>query len=178
MDISSVVKIILPGMFSFLVGIGITPFLSRWMYKNKMWKRTSREHNNTDEVSVAYGEIHNDEAEMKTPRIGGVVVWGAVLITVLFFWFLHFFTGSDATGKFEFVSRSQTWLPLVALVVGALVGLVDDLLQITKVVKKMPHGFSRKTVCCHCWFYFAAFCTLVLFKTWGLKSAYSIGGVY
>src|SRR5690606_33532889 len=32
----------------------------------------------------------------------------------------------------EFVNREQTWLPLVALMVGAVVGLFDDVLEVTR----------------------------------------------
>ena len=85
--------------------------------------------------------LHNDEAR-KTPRMGGIVVWGSVLITTLIFWLLAAFFPTFVTEKLSFLSRNQTWLPLFSLLAAALVGLVDDLLQVQEHGEGVGGGLS------------------------------------
>ncbi len=63
--------------------------------------------------------------------MGGIVVWAATLITALVFMALATAFGEPFL-SLDFVNRGQTWLPLFALIVGALVGLLDDILEVTK----------------------------------------------
>ena len=94
-----------------------------------MWKKSSRL-NNTDGVSKDFANVHNVEAELSTPRIGGVIIWVSVLLSVLIIYLLSVFFPSDLTEKLNFFSRSQTYVPLGALVLASLIGLADDLMQI------------------------------------------------
>ena len=92
-----------------------------------MWKRSSRVESNTSE---AFAHIHNSSAELSTPRIGGVIIWISVLLTVVIIYFLSQIFPTDLTTKLNFFSRSQTLVPLGVLVLAAFIGLADDLLQI------------------------------------------------
>ena len=105
----------------------MTPFVSGYLYRNKMWKKTSVAHTIDGKKATISSKLHNDE-ERKTPRMGGIVVWGSVLITVLILWLLSFVFPNESTGKLNLLSRNQTWLPLFTLIAGALCGLVDDYL--------------------------------------------------
>ena len=68
--------------------------------------------------------------------MGGVIIWLTVVIMTLFFWYLS--KSIDGFwSKVNFFSRGQTWLPLGALIVAALFGLLDDLLG---VLRKGPRG--------------------------------------
>jgi len=61
--------------------------------------------------------------------MGGIVIWASVILTIVTLWaFQHIFAGHLILGTLNFLSRSQTWLPLGALIIGALVGFVDDFL--------------------------------------------------
>jgi phospho-N-acetylmuramoyl-pentapeptide-transferase len=63
--------------------------------------------------------------------MGGVLIWVSVFLTALILLSLgNMFDG--LYGSLNFISRSQTWLPLMALLVGALVGGADDILEITR----------------------------------------------
>src|SRR3989344_3134059 len=122
-----VVKILLPTATAFFVGIAITPFLTDFLYHHKMWKKSSVRLTMDGKEATISGKLHNDE-ERKTPRMGGVVIWGSVSITIfLFFLFASIFPDSIFS-KLSFLSREQTWLPLFALVAGGLFGLIDDYL--------------------------------------------------
>jgi len=122
-----IIKIIFPTVLTFLLGISITPLFTKYFYQYKMWKKLPR----TDaQTSEAFNDIHNTEHEIHTPRIGGVIIWVAVLFTVGVIYFLSLVFPSDLTQKLNFFSRSQTLVPLGAFFFAAFIGLVDDLIQI------------------------------------------------
>lgn len=122
-----VIKILIPAALAFAVGIFITPIITNFLYKHKMWKKTSVVHTIDGKAATISRQLHNDE-ERKTPRMGGIVVWGSVIITVIILWLLSLLFPNATTGKLNFFSRNQTWLPIFTLIAGALCGLVDDYL--------------------------------------------------
>lgn len=122
-----ILKIIFPTVLTFFIGIFITPFFSRYFYKYKMWKSSSRINADT---SDAFKNIHNTEHELSTPRVGGVIIWVSVLLAVCVIYSLSIIFPSDITHKLNLFSRSQTVVPLAAFFLAAFIGLADDLLHI------------------------------------------------
>lgn len=129
-----ILKIIAPTVLTFFIGIFITPFFTRYFYKYKMWKKSPRTEADT---SDAFNKIHNTEHELNTPRIGGVIIWVSVLLTVAIIFFLSKLFPSGLFGgersifdQINFFSRSQTVVPLAAFFFAAMVGLADDLFHI------------------------------------------------
>ncbi len=122
-----IIKIIIPTVLTFFLGVSITPLFTRYFYRYKMWKKSSRAEANTSEV---FNNIHNTAHELSTPRVGGVIIWVSVLFTVCVIYFLSFLFPSDVTEKLNFFSRSQTLVPLGTFFFAAFVGLADDLLHI------------------------------------------------
>ena len=120
-------KIILPAIISFIIGILITPIATHYFYKYKMWRRVSR---NQNVPTGEFSKIHNEKEELSTPRTGGVIIWVSVLLTIFIIWLIDFFIQNDLTTKLYFISRNQTILPFFALIFASLIGLSDDLLQI------------------------------------------------
>ncbi|MFZ2205482.1 MAG: phospho-N-acetylmuramoyl-pentapeptide-transferase [Minisyncoccia bacterium] len=123
----NLVKIFLPTALSFFLGILITPIATHFFYKYKMWKRYSRE---LDITNSDFKKIHNEDNELKTPRVGGIVIWVSVLIVTLSFYLISIIFPSDNMIKLNFLSRNQTLIPLLTLFLGSLIGLIDDLIQI------------------------------------------------
>jgi len=121
----NIIKVILPSVVAFIVGILFTPILTHFLYKYKMWKKTSVKITLDGKEATISSKLHNDE-ERKTPRMGGVVIWMSVLITI--FLFLLLSSIFPEFSKLNFLSRNQTWLPLFTLIAGALGGLADDYL--------------------------------------------------
>ena len=72
-----------------------------------------------------------------TPTMGGVVVWVTVLAIALIFSGLSVFLPETFFASLNFLTRSQTWLPLGALVASAFVGLLDDYFNAKRIG---PHG--------------------------------------
>ncbi len=140
-------KIFIPTLTSFLIGILITPFFSHIFYKYKMWKRSSRiDADNTGKfggMGEKFKEIYN-EREVNTPRIGGIIVWFSVTLTVLFGFLFDLFDHNHLGHYFNIITRNQTLIPFVSLLLGASLGLVDDLLQIFGNKKSLIIGIPRK----------------------------------
>lgn len=123
----NLVKIFLPMTVTFFAGLFITPIATHFFYKYKMWKKHSR----NDEIpSMDFRRIHNEKEELNTPRVGGIIIWFAVLlVTTIFSSFFNMFP-SETTEKINFLSRNQTIIPFFTLLIGSLLGLWDDLIQI------------------------------------------------
>jgi len=62
--------------------------------------------------------------------MGGILIWLTVLIFALVFYYLGKFLPWEIFGRLNFLSRSQTILPLGVLVATALIGLIDDWLDV------------------------------------------------
>lgn len=126
---SDTVRILVPAAATFIVGMALTPILTHYLYKYKAWKKQPGK-NGWDGVAAAeFNRIH-EENEVRAPRMGGIVVWGSVCITILGFALLAWITELQAAESFNFLSRSQTWVPLAALLIGALAGFIDDLMVV------------------------------------------------
>jgi phospho-N-acetylmuramoyl-pentapeptide-transferase len=125
---SGVMEIFLPATIAFLIGVGMTPFLTHWLYARKLWKPTAGKIALDGTPASEFNRLH-ETREVGTPRFGGIVVWGSVVLTAALLQILWvFFPSSFET--FAFISRNQTWVPLAALLAGALVGLLDDLYEV------------------------------------------------
>lgn len=142
--ITNVIKVLIPSALAFIVGIAITPVVTGFLYKHQMWKKKSVMQTMDGLAAPISQQLHNDE-ERRTPRMGGIVVWGSVLLTVGMLWILSLIFPGDSTGKLNFLSRNQTWLPLFVLVAGALCGLVDDYLVCRDQGTYKGGGLSLKT---------------------------------
>lgn len=128
--LSPIAQILIPGATAFCLGMLATPILTHYLYFYKAWKKTPGKRAFDGSVANEFNRLHNDN-EVRAPRMGGIVVWGSVLLTILGIALFAKVVPLRALLELDFLSRSQTWLPLAALMVGALTGLIDDLLVIT-----------------------------------------------
>lgn len=139
-----VVRIVGIAMLTFLVAFGLTPILTHFLYKYKFGKSIR----NTGKTPI-YSKLHAEKEG--TPVGGGIVIWGSVTLLAIGFWFLSKIIPSDITRNLNFLSRGQTLLPLGALFGSAMVGLVDDYLNVRKIGPsggglKMRHRLILYTV--------------------------------
>ncbi|MEK7646949.1 MAG: hypothetical protein AAB378_01070 [Patescibacteria group bacterium] len=143
--ILNVLKIFGLAAFAFFTGIFLTPILTHYLYKYKMWRKSVRTHAPDGTLTPIFSKLH-EAKEVGVPRLGGILVWGVALIVISIFWLLAYAFSGDLTQKLNFLSRSQTWLPLFTLLAGALVGLADDVMQIIGRGKYVAGGmrFSRR----------------------------------
>lgn len=123
----NVIKVFGLGIVSFLIAFLITPCLTNFLYKHKLWSKEEKEKSIDGKDLKVIKQYHQGEAT-SVPRFGGILIWAVPLLVVVLF-FLLSQTGVPLLKKVNFLSREQTWLPLFALVTAALLGLVDDYLQ-------------------------------------------------
>ena len=139
--ILDIAKVFIPALASFAIGIIITPFLTHYLYKWKAWKKKAGKIDLSGASTTIFNELHKHK-EISTPRMGGIVVWGSVAVTTLGLYLLSHITNVDLFNKLDFLSRTQTWLPFFALLVGAVVGLLDDILEIRATPDQVSKGLS------------------------------------
>ncbi len=127
-------KVLFPALVSFIIGVVIAPTVVRRLEYYKVWKKKSVAKTIDGKEATITASLHNDE-ERHLLSMGGIVVWASVFATALLFWLVSKFYPTSITEKLDFISRKQTWLPLMGMLVGALVGGIDDLL-VSNVLKR------------------------------------------
>ena len=127
--ILNVYKILGLGGFAFFLGILLTPLLSHYLYKYKMWRKDARSVAPDGAPTPIFNQLHK-ERETKAPRMGGILVWATTIILAIIFWALAKIFPDELFYKLNFLSREQTWVPLGILFAGAMVGLLDDLMLV------------------------------------------------
>ncbi|MFH1597645.1 MAG: phospho-N-acetylmuramoyl-pentapeptide-transferase [Patescibacteria group bacterium] len=121
-----IIKIFLMTALSFVLAISWTPLLSHFLYKYKMGK-TIRD----IKSAPIFSKLHRKKSG--TPTMGGMLIWVTTLLLAALFWILARATDVELFDKLNFLTRPQTLLPLGALVVSAIIGLVDDYFNTRKI---------------------------------------------
>jgi len=118
-----IIKILLLSASAFIFAILWTPLLTHYLYKYKMGKQIR-----ANGSTPVYTKLHAHKSG--TPTMGGILIWLTVLIFALVFFYLPKIFPLEIFERLNFLSRSQTLLPLGALVATALIGLFDDWLDV------------------------------------------------
>lgn len=95
----------------FCAAMLLTPIYTFFAYKYKWWK-LKRTHSTTGELLQVVAQLSTRKRNVPT-MAGLIVIISVAIITLLFN-----------------LDRTQTWLPLAALLGGALVGLIDDIINV------------------------------------------------
>jgi len=133
-----IIKIFFLTTISFLLTLIWTPLLTHFLYKYRLGKGIR-----DAEQAPVFASMHQKKAG--TPTMGGILIWGTTLFLILFFSVgSKFFNG--IFDQLNFLSRKETLLPLGALIVSAVVGMVDDLFDVWRIGKgggglRMRHRF-------------------------------------
>ena len=130
---SDIIKVFIPATASFVVGILFAPLLVHYLYTYKIWKKTAGKTALDGTPAVEFERLRatvHTGTETKTPRMGGILIWFSAAFVTLLAWIMARFVPLPLTEKLDFLSRSQTWIPLLTLLAGALMGFVNDLLDI------------------------------------------------
>ena len=161
--IIDVVKVFIPSTLAFIIGMALSFVVSHYLYKYKLWKKKAGKVDAQGNATVVFNELHK-EKETGTPRMGGIIIWLSTFITIVLIWCVAEIFPTDITEKLNLLSRDQTWIPLLALMLGALVGLIDDFFEIKGVTgSHLAGGLSLKkrlfvvtliALLCGLWFYF------------------------
>jgi len=136
-----VIRLLILSAISAVLSFIWAPFLIKILRRIKFWKKTARTRTITNEEAKVFHSLHKDN-ETSVPRGGGVLIWSSVLIIVFLFFGLSYFKDPWWLKNINFLSRSETWLPLFTLVAGSIVGLTDDALTVFGKGKYAGGGMS------------------------------------
>lgn len=100
-------------VLAFLIAMALTPVYTFVAYRYKFWKR-QRTESTTGEVLKVFTKLHANKFKRNIPTMAGMVFVLAIVVVTFFF----------------NLDRKETWLPLAALAGGAVVGLIDDIINI------------------------------------------------
>lgn len=125
----SIIKVFMSVATAFALGIFITPTITHFLYKNSMWKKKAGKIATDGRETPIFNELHKHK-EVGTPKLGGSIIWLSAGATALFFYFLPFIFPGELSTKLDFLSRNQTWIPFAALLIGAIIGAIDDLMEV------------------------------------------------
>jgi phospho-N-acetylmuramoyl-pentapeptide-transferase len=109
-----IVHILLLGLISLVLSMLITPIYTKYAYKHEWWKRQRTESWSGGKASV-YMKLHAEKHKSHIPTMAGLIFITSITLVTLF---LN-------------LNRGQTWLPLAAMFGSGLIGLVDDLINIS-----------------------------------------------
>ena len=104
---------LLLALASFLFSMVLTPFYTHFAYKYKFWKKQKKTTVDGKALPVMT-KLHAHKFKHVFPTMAGLI--GIIAVTIV-------------TWAFN-LDRGQTWLPLVGFLGGALVGVIDDVINI------------------------------------------------
>ncbi|MBI4139007.1 phospho-N-acetylmuramoyl-pentapeptide-transferase [Candidatus Uhrbacteria bacterium] len=125
-SVDALVPLLLIASICFVVAILWTPSFIRLLKKYRMGKSIR-------DASAAPVMANLHAAKAGTPTMGGVVIWATVGIVVAAFAFGCSVLGVRPACELNFLSRGQTFLPLGAFFAAAVVGLLDDYLNVRRI---------------------------------------------
>ena len=135
-----IIRILFLSTLAFIFTLAWTPILTHFLYKYKIGKQIR-----DDGTTPLFTKMH--AVKSGTPTMGGVLIWVTVLVFSLLFFYLAKLIPVEIFKQMNFLTRSQTLLPLGCLVASALVGLADDWLDARKLgYKKRGIKFSHKLI--------------------------------
>lgn len=111
--VSDVTGLFLISVGAFLLAMFLTPFYTFMAYRYRFWKKQRSTSTNGDALEV-FNKLHAAKFRRNIPTMAGVIA--VITIAVITFGFN--------------LDRGQTWLPLAALIGGAVVGLIDDVINL------------------------------------------------
>lgn len=126
---SDLIKVFIPATAAFAIGILFAPLLTHYLYKFRVWKKVQGKTALDGTTAVEFEKLRMG-TETTTPRMGGILVWASVAFVTVGMWTLARLTSDPVLEKLDFLSRSQTWIPLFTLLAGAGMGFLNDLLDI------------------------------------------------
>ncbi len=124
--VTQTIRVLVLSAIAFVVALLITPAWHRFL-KRRHFDKQIRE----EAAAPVFYELHKKKAG--TPTGGGVIVWGTVIGLAAIFGILNKLFDGRVWHYLNFINRAETYLPLVALLGAALLGLLDDWLGALRV---------------------------------------------
>lgn len=112
-DASTLEQIFMFGFLGFITATLLTPLYTTAAFRGQWWKK-ARSHAISGEAATVYNKLHAAKHTRNIPTMAGIIFVLAIAIVTV-------------AGN---LSRTETWLPLAAMVGAGLIGLFDDVINI------------------------------------------------
>lgn len=110
---NEIVAVLIFAFSGFALAMALTPIYTNFAYKYKLWKQI-RTKTVTGEKSSEFIKLHAAKHKRHLPTMAGIVmVLAVVVVTLLFNW-----------------TRSQTYLPVAAMIGAGAIGFLDDIINL------------------------------------------------
>lgn len=110
---SELTRTFLLSVGAFLLAMFLTPIYTFIAYRFKFWKK-QRTASTTGEKLTVFTKLHANKFKRNIPTMAGIIfVFAIAFVSIIFN-----------------LDRAQTWLPIAALLGGAAVGLLDDIINL------------------------------------------------
>ncbi|MDO8574386.1 MAG: phospho-N-acetylmuramoyl-pentapeptide-transferase [bacterium] len=119
------IRVIVLTVIAFFVALLVTPLWFRFLKKNQVRKQIR----GSNQAPI-FNRLH--KSKEGTPTAGGIIIWSTVIGLALVFGILSMVL--DGFWEYlSFINRAETYLPLAALFIAAVIGLLDDYLGVMKI---------------------------------------------
>ena len=122
--------------FAFVAGLILTPPFVAFLRKNRLGKQLRVETIDGKESAI-FRQYHKDK--LGTPTMGGLLIWGAIFLTIIFSRLLSYF----GVVEHSLLQRGQVYLPLFALISLGILGAIDDYINVIGGNKKGLGWFTK-----------------------------------
>lgn len=112
-SVETISRIFALGFFSFILSMLLTPIYTTLAFQYQWWKK-ARQSTVTGEKATIFQQLHAEKHKRNIPTMAGIIFVSSAAVSTLLF----------------NLDRSETWLPLAALVGAAGIGLLDDIINI------------------------------------------------
>ena len=125
----TLIEILLYSVLAFFIGLSLTPWFINFLHRNKLGKQLRIETVDGRDAAV-FRAYHKHKHG--TPTMGGLLIWGSILLTIL----LSRLLSLIGLTEFSLLQRGQVYLPLFTLVSFGILGAIDDYWNIMGYGKK------------------------------------------
>ncbi len=133
----TIASILVPTVLAFIIGIWIAPLTIKYLVRWKLWRKTRTVIDISGQVATVTQSLNRRDGQ-RVPRMGGLVIVFTAIMTLSLTWLVSL---GQPEGSFwaelNLVTRSETWLPIFALLTGFILGFLDDLIVLGRIRFKL-----------------------------------------
>lgn len=102
---------------AFVLAMALTPLLTHFLYKYKFWKVPQQTSATTGDKTPIIRKLHAGKHQRNLPTMAGILIVFVIIVLTLIF----------------NLSRSQTFLPLVTIAGFAMIGIINDYMNVRRI---------------------------------------------
>ena len=133
----TIASILVPTVLAFIIGVWLAPLTIKYLVRLQLWRKSQAVVDISGKAATVTQKL-NQRENRQVPRMGGLVIVVTAVLTLAATWLVSL---GQPPGSFwaeiNLVTRSETWLPIFALLTGFALGFLDDLIVLGRVKFKL-----------------------------------------